>query len=104
MYCFMFLTVYMLLFLITLYCNMCLHPLTRGVDSLNREITSIRDSLDEFDSCDYVKGQFSSSISDLCIVQLNIRGICSKQSQLKNLIDNCVKIEVQTLLLLVKLG
>ena len=70
---------------------MCLHPLTRGFDSLNMEITSIHDSLDEFDSCDYVNGQFCSRISDLCTVQLNIRGICSKQSQLKNLIDNCVK-------------
>ena len=70
---------------------MCLHPLTRGFDSLNREITTIRDLLDEFDSCDYVNGQFCSHISDLCIVELNIRGICSKQSQLKNLIDNCVK-------------
>ena len=70
---------------------MCLHPLTRGFDSLNREITSIHDSLDVFDSCDYVDGQFCSRILDLCIVQLNIRDICSKQSQLKNLIDNCVK-------------
>ena len=87
----MFLTVYMLPLLIISYCTMCLHPLTRGFDSLNREITSIHDSLDEFDSCDYVDGQFCSCISDLCIVQLNIRGICSKQSQLKNLIDNCVK-------------
>ena len=91
MYCFTFLTVYMLPLLIISYCTMCLHPLTRGFDSLNREITSIRDSLDEFDSCDYVDGQFCSRISDLCIIQLNIRGICSKQSQLKNLIDNCVK-------------
>ena len=91
MYCFMLLTVYMLLLLIVSYSTMCLHPLTRGLDSLNREITSIRDLLDEFDSCDYVDGQFCSSISDLCIVQLNMRGICSKQSQLKHLIDNCVK-------------
>ena len=91
MYCFTFLTVYMLPLLIISYCTMCLHPLTRRFDSLNREITSIRDSLDEFDSCDYVNGQFCSCISDLCIVQLNIRGICSKQSQLKNLINNCVK-------------
>ena len=70
---------------------MCLHPLTRGFDFLNMEITSIHNLLDEFDSCDYVDGQFCSHISDLCIVQLNIRGICSKLSQLKNLIDNCVK-------------
>ena len=70
---------------------MCLYPLTRGFDSLNREITTIHDSLDKFYSCYYVNGQFCSRISDLCIIQLNIRGICSKQSQLKNLIDNCVK-------------
>ena len=96
MYCFTFLTVYMLPLLIISSCTMCLHPLTRGFDSLNREITTIHDSLDEFDLCDYVNGQFCSCISDLCIVQLNIRGICSrgicsKQSQLKNLIDTCVK-------------
>ena len=91
MYCFTFLPVYMLSLLIISYCTMCLHPLTRGFDSLNREITIILDLLDEFDLCDYVNGQFCSRISDLCIVQLNIRGICSKQSQLKNLIDTSVK-------------
>ena len=50
---------------------MCLHPKARGFDSLDREITTICDLLDEFDSCDYVNGQFCSRISDLCIVQLN---------------------------------
>ena len=74
----MLLPVYMLSLLIISYCTMCLHPKPRGFDSLDREITTIRDSLDEFDSCDYVNGQFCSPISDLCIVQLNIRGICSK--------------------------
>ena len=93
------LTVYMLLILIVSYSTMCLHPVTRGFDSLNREVMSIHDSLDEFDSCDYVDGQFCSGISDLCIVQLNIRGICSKQSQLKQLIDNCVKDRTQDIVI-----
>ena len=87
----MLLPVYMLSLLIISYCTMCLHPKPRGFDSLDREIATIHDSLDEFDLCDYVNDQFCSRISDLCIVQLNIRGICSKQSQLKNLIDTCVK-------------
>ena len=91
MCCFKLLPVYMLSLLFISYCTMCLHPKARGFDSLDRETTTICNSLDEFDSCDYVDGQFCSRISDLCIVQLNIRGICSKQSQLKNLIDTCVK-------------
>ena len=94
MYCFMlyyFTPVYMLSLLIISYGTMCLHPKTRRFDPLDSETTTVCNSLDEFDSCDYVSGQYCSRTSDLCIVQLNIRGICSKQSQLKNLINTCVK-------------
>ena len=70
---------------------MCLHPISRGLDKLDREVYSIEESLDEFDTCDYVKGQFSITANDLCIVQLNIQGICTKQSGLKQLINNCIE-------------
>ena len=89
MYLHFYPNVYMLLF--TLYIIMSLHPLSRGFGTLSREIHSIEESLDEFNACDYVKNKFSSYSNDLCIVQLNIRGIASKQSQLKYLIDNCIE-------------
>ena len=81
--------VYKLLF--ALFIIMCLHHVSRGLDKLDREIHSIDELLDDFDTCDYVSDKFSSNGGDLCVVQLNIRGISSKQSQLKYLIDNCLE-------------
>ena len=69
----------------------CLHPMSRGLDKLGRDVHSIEESLDEFDTCDYVMNKFISNKNDLCVVQLNIRGISSKQSQLWYLIDNCIE-------------
>ena len=69
---------------------MCLHTVDRGSDLLGRKVQSIDDSLDDFDNCDYVDCKFDCSTEDLCILQLNIRGLCFKQSRLKHLIDNCM--------------
>ena len=98
-------TVYMFtLFLLLLIfkANMCLHPIDRDLDSLGRDVMSIDDSLDEFDSCDHVENQFCCNNADLCILQLNIRGECSKQSQLKQLIDNCVSERTPDIVILCK--
>ena len=67
---------------------MCLHPPDKGTDALGRNIQSIDCSLDEFDQCDYVDSDYTCNVDDLCVIQLNIRGLCSKQSQLKQMIDN----------------
>ena len=39
---------------------------------------------------DYITDKFQSVVNDLCIVQLNVHGIGSKQSSLQHLIDNCI--------------
>ena len=48
-------------------------------------------SLEEFDTCDYVHKIIDVVPSDLVVIQLNIRGIGSKRSQLFDLIDNSVQ-------------
>ena len=65
-------------------------PVPKGKDYLNRPVYSLGESLDEFDNCDYIAGKFQSVANDLCILQLNVRGIGSKQSSLQHLIDNCI--------------
>ena len=47
------------------------------------------------DSCDYISSEDVQSLNcsenDLMIIQLNIRGLISKQSSISQLINNCVK-------------
>ena len=75
-------------FVILLLLTMC--PIPKGKDHLNRFVYSLEETLDEFDNCDYITDKFQSVVNDLCIVQLNVRGIGSKQSSLQHLIDNCI--------------
>ena len=97
-----FMNVYMFAFLFLLFnlSNMCLHAVDRGTDALGRSVQSIDNSLDDFDTCNYVKNDYLCNTEDLCIIQLNIRGLCSKQSQLKHLIDNCMKGKVPDVVIL----
>ena len=67
--------------------TMCLHP--------RYEITqqeSIRDlkSLEEFDQCDYVYLLNDVDIDDLVVLQLNIRGLYTKLTNLSHLLSNCI--------------
>ena len=71
-------TIFTTNFVILLLLIMC--PIPKGKDHLN----------DEFDKCDYITDKFQSVVNDLCIVQLNVRGISSKQSSLQHLIENCI--------------
>ena len=57
-------------------------------------------SLEEFDMCDYVHKMTDVVPSDLVVIQLNIRGIGSKRSQLLDLIDNSVQRKQPDVLLL----
>ena len=68
---------------------MCLHS------TIDRKLSTMydkyhNDSLDEFDNCDYVYSVSDVMHTDLVVMQLNIRGIGSKKSQLIDLIDNSV--------------
>ena len=73
-------TVFTVNFVILLLLIMC--PIPKGIDHLNRLVYFLEESLDEFDKCDYITDKFQSAVNDLCIVQLNVRGIGSKQSSL----------------------
>ena len=77
------------MFVVAFILIMCVHPI------INRKLSSIydkyqNDSLDEFDNCDYVYSVTDVMSTDLVVMQVNIRGISSKRSQLIDLIDNSV--------------
>ena len=78
---------------------MCLHSivdrtLSNGYDKYSNV------SLDEFDNCDYVTHVSDVSKNDLIVIQLNIRGIGTKHSQLMNLINTAVHDREPDLILL----
>ena len=69
---------------------MCLHPvLDRRLTTLYNKYENV--SLEEFDTCDNVHQITDVVPSDLVVIQLNIRGIGSKRSQLFDLINNSVQ-------------
>ena len=65
---------------------MCLHPKT---DIANSIATNARD-WDITDDCDYLYQIKNVDSDDLAIIQINIRGIMSKISLLKHLIDKSI--------------
>ena len=68
---------------------MCVHPtLDRGLDQLGYQVGSLEGVCDEYDACDYIDKVIGPHSEDLTIVQLNIRGIGSKVSHLKYLIEH----------------
>ena len=68
---------------------MCVHPNPdRGKDRLGYQVGTLKGVCDDYDSCDYVDTVVGPSNEDLIIAQLNIRGIGSKISRLKCLIDH----------------
>ena len=97
---YMFFVLSDLFLLVEILPTMCLHTTAKGTDALGRNIESIDCCLDEFDQCDYVNNEYSCNVDDLCVIQLNIRGLCSKQSQLKQMIDNCITEKVPDVVIL----
>ena len=91
-----------LLLLLALPSTICLHTTDKDTDALGRNLQSINCSLDEFDQCDYVNSDYTCNVDDLCVIQLNIRGLCSKQSQLKQMIDNCMAEKIPDVVILCK--
>ena len=66
---------------------MCVHPIVSW-DSVTNTVKYESNVLDEFDNCDYVYKLNNICKDDLFVLQLNIRGITSKKSQLIDLIEN----------------
>ena len=66
---------------------MCLHPIN-GYDNLDRPI-EITKYQHEFDNCDYFQltNPIEASHGDLLVMQLNIRGLLGKMSNLKDLVN-----------------
>ena len=88
----MFEVLFCLQFSILLTLTMCIDTVDRGKDKLGRDVGSLfGPELDDFDSCDYIETIPKATAGDLTIVQLNIRGILSKKSQLIDLIDSVMK-------------
>ena len=78
---------------------MCLHSVVdRTLSNCHEKYTNV--SLDEFDNCDYVTRITDASSNDLVVIQLNIRGLSSKRTQLMNLINNAVHDREPDLILL----
>ena len=68
---------------------MCLHLNTdRKLSNLFDKYENV--SLEELDNCDYVNNVTDVQRNDLVVMQLNVRGIGSKKSQLIDLVDNSV--------------
>ena len=67
---------------------MCVHPIY-GYDNLDRPI-EIAKYQHELDTCDYydLTNPIEARHGDLLVMQLNIRGLFGKMSNLKNLINN----------------
>ena len=89
----------MLLVLHIIASIMCLHPIVDNKLSTlyNKYENTV---LDEFDNCDYVHKVVDVGPTDLVVMQLNIRGISSKQGQLNDLIDSSVQNKNPDILLL----
>ena len=80
---------------------MCMHKIDRGLDSLDRKVVDFLGAdLDQFDNCDYVEHVPSKKAGDLTIIQLNIRGVGSKISELKSLIDHSIENNVPEIVIL----
>ena len=72
---------------------MCVHPLIR-VDSLGREAELLQFIDRESDTCDYIEMTDCAKLdihdSDLTALQLNIRGLLNKQSDLLKIVNSCL--------------
>ena len=72
--------------------TMCVHPtIDRGTDKLGYQVGSLNGVCDDYDACDYIDKVVGPHSEDLTVVQLNIRGIGSKVSNLKYMIEHSFK-------------
>ena len=80
----------MLFCLLLIVSTMCLHPvIDRKLSDLYNKYENV--NLDEFNNCDYVHKITDVGQTDLVVLQLNIRGIGSKRTDLIDLIDTSVQ-------------
>ena len=87
--------------LITLV-TMCLNNCVRGTDNLDLPVSSLNSEFEMNESCDYidVNNTLHCDRNSLSCVQMNVRGISSKKTELKYLIDNFLYNDTPDVLLL----
>ena len=76
-----------MLFALLFMSTMCLQP---RYEITQQESIQDLESLEEFDQCDYVYSLNDVDIDDLVVLQLNIRGLYSKLTNLSHLLSNCI--------------
>ena len=82
---------------------MCIHPNSNRLDLLGRQMDNLSFLDPTENKCDYVELEHCSGIdintTDLTMIQLNIRGLINKQTELLKLINSCTgksKLDVVT--------
>ena len=83
---------------------MCIHPNSKRLDLLGRQMDHLSFLDPAKNRCDYVELEQCSGVdikaTDLTVIQLNIRGLINKQHELLKLIHSCTgksKLNVVTL-------
>ena len=81
---------------------MCLNNCLRGTDNLGLPMSSLIPKFKITDSCDYINvdNTLLCDQNSLTCVQMNVRGISSKRTEVKHLIDNCLCNDTPDVLLL----
>ena len=88
------------------YVIMCLNNCSRGSDLIDLPVNRLNAELDINDSCDYVNvdNKLTCEKDSLKCVQMNVRGITSKKTEIMHLIDNCLYIDTLDVLLLCEIS
>ena len=84
------------------FVTMCLNNCVQGTDNLNLPVNSLTPEFEMTDSCDCVNvnSTLHCDQNSLSCVQLNVRGITSKKTEVRYLIDNCLYNDKPDVLLL----
>ena len=81
---------------------MCLNNCVRGTNNLDLPVNSLNPEFEIKDSCDYINvdNTLHCDQNSLTCVQMNVRGISSKKTEVKYLIDHCLYNDTPDVLLL----
>ena len=81
---------------------MCLNNCVQGTDNLDLPVSSLNPEFEIKDSCDYINvdNTLHCDQNSLTCVQMNVRGISSKKTEVKYLIDHCLYNDTPDVLLL----
>ena len=81
---------------------MCLNNCVRGTDNFDLPVSSLNPKFEIKDSCDYINvdNTLLCDQNSLTGVQMNVRGISSKKTEVRHLIDHCLCNDIPDALLL----